>query len=428
MSTVAVHPRVKAALDAVTDAEVISLALHLANIPGPSGHEGQVGEAVYAWLKGEGIETQRQEVAPGRFNVLGRLRSPMRGTKRGKSLVLNAHLDLAEGTPGDLWGPSFDTSFERDGLLYGKPVLNDRAGIAAMLLMQAAINRSGLRLKGDLLTAAVVGEIGMSPVDEFEGSTYIGKGLGTRHLVGLGGIADFALVAETTDWGITWIECGAAYFRVRIPGEAIYTPRVPTQPASAHHPNAILRAQPVISALEAWGRDYERRNTRQYPVGPVVPKTTIGAMRAGWAPKPNRTAGSAWLYLDVRLPPGETPLGAQREIEDAIASTGVDATVDCFLYHRGYVGVGTEPLVDAARAAYRTFTREDPPPVPTHVTSMWRDINVFAEVGIPAITFGPPRRPGTIPGEQTKTMAVSDLARCVRMYILIAAQICGVVD
>jgi acetylornithine deacetylase/succinyl-diaminopimelate desuccinylase-like protein len=423
-----IQSRVQAAVDAVSEAEVTSLVLQLANIPGPSGHESRIGEAVLQWLKGEGIQTERQEVAPERFNVVGRLRSPIRGAQRGKSLILNAHLDVAEGTPGDLWGPNFEPSFERDGLLYGKALLNDRAGVTAMLLAQAAIKRSGLRLRGDLLTAAVVGEIGMAPVDEFEGITYVGKGLGTRHLVGRGGIADFALVAETTDWGITWIECGAAYFRVTIPGEAIYTPRVPTQPASAHHPNAILRAQPVVSALEAWGRGYERRNTRQYAVGAVVPKTGIGAMRAGWAPKPNRSAGAAWLYLDVRLPPGETPLAAQREIEEAIVTTGVDATVDCYLYHRGYVGQGVEPLVDAARTAYRAIVGEDPPPVPTHVTSMWRDINVFAEVGIPAITFGPPRRPGTLSGEQTKTMAVADLTRCVRMYILIAAELCGVIE
>lgn len=422
------HPRVQAALDRVTEAEVTSLVLQLANIPGPSGHEGQIGDAVYHWLNGEGIDAERQEVVPGRCNVVGRLRSSIRGAQRGKSIIFNAHLDVAEGTPGDLWGPSFEPSFERDGFLYGKAVLNDRAGVTAMLLAQAAIKRSELRLRGDVLTGAVVGEIGMAPVDEFAASAYIGKGVGSRHLVAHGGIADFALVAETTEWGITWIECGAAYFRIAIPGQAIYTPRVPSQPVSAHHPNAILRAQLVVSALEAWGREYERRNTRQYAVGPVVPKTAIGAMRAGWAPKPNRTAGGAWLYLDVRLPPGETPLAAQREIEDAIAATGVEATVDCYLYHRGYVGQGVEPIVDATRAAYRTLTREDPPAVPTHVTSMWRDINVFAEVGIPAITFGPPRRPGTIPGEQAKTMTVSDLTRCVRMYILIAAQLCGVID
>jgi hypothetical protein len=77
----------------------------------------------------------------------------------------------------------------------------------------------------------VVGEIGMGPVDEFSGHKYIGKGYGSRHAVAHGILADYALVAETTDFGVTWVEAGAAYFKVTLTGRATYTPRLPERGA-----------------------------------------------------------------------------------------------------------------------------------------------------------------------------------------------------
>ncbi|HEX9660677.1 MAG TPA: hypothetical protein VGB27_00200 [Candidatus Binatia bacterium] len=34
----------------------------------------------------------------------------------------------------------------------------------------------------------------------------------------------------------------------------------------------------------------------------------------------------------------------------------------------------------------------EPPAPPSAETSMWRDLNVFNEVGIPSICYGPPRQ------------------------------------
>jgi hypothetical protein len=55
---------------------------------------------------------------------------------------------------------------------------------------------------------------------------------------------------------------------------------------------------------------------------------------------------------------------------------------------------------------------------------MWRDVNIFNEVGIPSATFGFPRK--TEPGLNEKFVEIEDLVDCSRMYALTALDICGV--
>jgi hypothetical protein len=54
---------------------------------------------------------------------------------------------------------------------------------------------------------------------------------------------------------------------------------------------------------------------------------------------------------------------------------------------------------------------------------MWRDINIFNEVGIPAVTFGMPRK--SAPDVTQKFVEVRDIVDAAKMYVLVALQICG---
>jgi hypothetical protein len=64
----------------------------------------------------------------------------------------------------------------------------------------------------------------------------------------------------------------------------------------------------------------------------------------------------------------------------------------------------------------------EPPPVDTPEISMWRDINIFNEVGIPSATFGMPRK--SAPGIPEKFIEVRDLMDAAKMYALVALEIC----
>ena len=117
---------------------------------------------------------------------------------------------------------------------------NMKSGLAAVMGAVVAWHRSGLRLGGDVIVAGVCGEIGLAPVDQYQGRHYRSKGVGTRYLLTHGIVSDFALVADTSHFGLTWAECGVVYAKVstrgapstrRSPGEA-RPPPTATTPSS----------------------------------------------------------------------------------------------------------------------------------------------------------------------------------------------------
>ncbi len=88
--------------------------------------------------------------------------------------------------------------------------------MAAFLVAAKAIREAGYPLKGDLIVSAVAGEISREPIDEWQGPAYLSKDLGARFMVTHGAVADFAIVAEGTGFGIVGIEPGKAHFKVTV--------------------------------------------------------------------------------------------------------------------------------------------------------------------------------------------------------------------
>ena len=306
--------------------------------------------------------------------------------------------------------------------IFGLAVQNDRGPMAAFMIATKAIKQSGIALAGDIIMTMVVGEIGMGPIDEFRGAKYVGKGFGSRHAVTHGINADYALVAETTDFGVTWIEAGAAYFKIALEGRGVYTPRLPERGALKDNPNALIKMVAVIQALEKWAVDYEKRYTLEYPVGKMVPKVSIGAIRAGAPYKPSTTPKQCSIYVDVRVPPPLEFIQVERELKEVVLAQGLGGTIECFMSRRGYEGKNVEPLVNAIRNAHLTVRGAEPPPVNTPEMSMWRDINIFNEVGIPAATFGMPRKSASDAPE--RFVEIQDIVDAAKMYALVALDIC----
>jgi acetylornithine deacetylase/succinyl-diaminopimelate desuccinylase-like protein len=275
-------------------------------------------------------------------------------------------------------------------------------------------------LRGDLLLSAVTGEIGYEPVDEFAAPKYLSKETGTRFLIQHGGVADFALVAEGTDFCVAAIEAGKAFFKVVVHGdEQWYTPFTPDVEVDVRHPNAIVRAALVIPALQEWGRAYERRHRYEGKDGTIIPKVVIGAIRAGNPYHITRTSELCALYLDCRLTPEMDPLAIRRELSELLERADVPATVELFVYRRSYEAGDTGTLMEGIRAAHReVFDAEVEQAAPV-ISSMWRDVSIFNEMGIPSVTYGPPR------GFRSRSMKIDDLVRCAEAYGRIALNVCS---
>ena len=398
--------------------------LELGNTFAPVGYEQAAADAVSSWYSRHNIASFQQSIMPERSNVVARLP----GSGSGRSLIFNAHLDT------ELSGPDYDRLMDvpdpnkvggwRDGdRLFGHTILNDRGLMAVFMIMGKVLQDTGVQLKGDVILASVVGETGQSPVDEYQGLTYEGKGLGTRYLVEHGVKADYGLIAEATSWGLSWVECGACYIKVTVRGRNMYTPRLIRGNKLSEHPNALVKGAEVINALETWAIDYEDRNAYQSVCGEVRPKAQVGAVRGGVPYRPNRSSPLCKLYLDVRTVPGADQLAIVDEVRSVVQKTDRTAEVECFMAKAGYEGVGVEPLAEAVRVAYDTVIGGVPPTPEVAVTSMWRDTNVFNSVGIPSLTFGLGRGEARVQG--TGHYELDDLIACTKIYALTAMDLCS---
>lgn len=89
----------------------------------------------------------------GRQNLVLRIS----GSGRGRSLLLNGHMDTVPEGRGH-WTDSPWSGTIRDGRLYGRGSFDMKGGLAANFGVACALHRAGIRLGGDLLCEAVVDE------------------------------------------------------------------------------------------------------------------------------------------------------------------------------------------------------------------------------------------------------------------------------
>lgn len=400
--------------------ELVQLTLDLCNIESPAGREAEVGDFIFEWMRTAGFAPRKIGMFPDRFNVLGTLP----GTGNGYSLIFNSHMDTGR-SKADRWSiraPDAEinhAAWRDDDTLYGEGVVNDKGPMAAFLIAAKAVKASGIALRGDLLLSAVPGEIGYEAVDEFAAPQYLSKEVGTRYLIQHGGVADFALVAEGTDFRYAAIEAGKAFFKITIHGaEQFYTPFAPDAEIDAAHPNAIVRAALFVPKLQEWARQYERRFVYRSKDGTIIPKAVIGAIRGGNPYHVTRTSELCALYLDCRLTPESDPLRLRRELRELLASCGQSGTVELFLYRRSHGAGDTTILLDGLGSAHRAVIGTELELAAPVFSSMWRDVLIFNEMGIPSITYGPPR------SFRQQAMKIADLARAAEVYARLAIEVC----
>lgn len=398
--------------------ELVDLALTMGNIYSPTGHEGEMAAFVYGWMNRNGFEPRLIGQTEERANVLGRYR----GTGKGVSLAFNSHMDVTLGR-NEVWRLKvpdqkvYYQAWTEGDKIFGNGVVNDKGPMAAWMIAVKAIREAGVRLRGDILLSAVVGEIGYEPVDEFAGPAYAGKDLGTRYLLTHGGTADLAIVAEATEFKPGWVEAGKAFFKVAIhAGPSRYTPFV-QHGDPRESKNAIVQVSLFIPIFEKWAKEYEDRHTVRFPGGTVVPKASIGAIRAGLPYQIIRPPEVCSLYIDVRLVPGMNPLDVKEDLTNLLSENGFEGEMELYLHRPGHENLDVEGLLAQLEKAHgRVFDRKMafPPDPPT--TSMWRDTNVYAEFGIPAVNYGP----GGGAGSGQNSLSIEELATAAKVYALTA--------
>ncbi len=252
--------RLGAALDTIRAANEWTLAqqVSICEIPAPPFKETVRARELQTRFESLGLTNVRID-AEG--NVIGE----RRGTGSGPSVVLSGHLDTVfpEGT---------DVSVTRDGGVFSGPGIGDDCrGLAVILAVARAFERTGVRTPGTIYFVGTVGEEGA------------GNLRGVKHLLSkeLAGKVDYFLSVDGTGFGITSRAVGSHRYRVIMQGPGGHSYGHFGIPNPIH---ALGRAIAGISELQV----------------PPSPRTTfsVGVIEGGTSV--NSIAATASMDVDLR--------------------------------------------------------------------------------------------------------------------------------
>jgi len=264
--------------------ELAQLGCDLTSIPSPTGQEKAIAEFILHWFEANGLKAVRQDVEVERPNAVGILK----GDGTGLSLGFNGHMDTSfTGTAEDLrMVAAIEPESElkgsiKDGKVQGLGISNMKGGVAAFMMAGKALKKSDMKLKGDIVLAAVVGEISRTPIGPWQTKEYRGEGAGTRHLLTHGMHTDYAVVADGSDLNIVWTQNGVVQVKIATFGkaEAAWGTKRSTHPMEKM--NAIVKMTKIIAALEKWAAEFEEKYIYKSPTGPLYPKVNIGGIEGG---------------------------------------------------------------------------------------------------------------------------------------------------
>jgi acetylornithine deacetylase/succinyl-diaminopimelate desuccinylase-like protein len=405
--------------------ELAELTKELVDIPSPTGSEKAIGEFIIAWFARHGIKTVCQEIGPERINAVGIIE----GCANGASLTINGHMDTSyTGTAEDAMfcrtlEPDRDLKGAvREGKVFGLGASNMKSGLAAFMVAGKAIRESGLALKGDLILAAVAGEISRTPIGPYQSEAYRGEGTGTIHLLTHGVQSDYAIVADRSGHSIVWAQNGVAQFKISTFGDPHAAWGVTREEKPPEASSAILKMMKILQAVDAWAGEFERAHVYQSPHGPIVPKVNIGAIQGGAPFRPNYYPGVCAVYLDVRTPPELRPVQVQHELKDVLARLGIDHEIEMYASKMGYESKNAGAIIKVVEESYQSlFGKKTPAPTGLHA-SIWTDTNIYNEMGIPACKFGLGGGRWKFRSEQ---IDIEDIYQAAQVYACAALEICN---
>src|SRR5271167_1889387 len=260
-----------AILSQIREDEIVSMACDVVNIPSPTGEELEMGRYMRGALGEAGLTVTWQEVEDGRANVVGL----WEGAANGKSLLFNGHMDTSNsGRETFLTGLGYKPkAVIREGMIYGLGIYNMKGALVCYTQAVKALQRAGVKLQGDVILAAVAGEIEKTQWREFEGKQYRGYGAGTHYLVNHGVLPDVCILGEPTDMQIILEHYGSLWVRISVSGMYVHTAFAEGRTER----NSIRRLYDVLGVVLKWMKGWEQKTTYRGHKGIA----NLGCIRGG---------------------------------------------------------------------------------------------------------------------------------------------------
>jgi acetylornithine deacetylase len=405
---------------AVNRDRLVEWASKAISIPSFTGSEEEMARFVEQTFEELGLRVQWQQVEEGRANVLGTLS----GASGGPALMFNGHMDTSYSgrEPWLAHVPGFQPEpFVREGRLYGLGISNMKGALACYVEAVRALVDAGVRLQGDLLVAAVCGEIEKAQYGEAQGAEYRGYASGTRHLVTHGGLADMCVLGEPTEEKVVLGHFGSLWLRISTEGNFIHT----AFSEGKRDQNSILRMRDVLDAVLEWIPSWEDDHENSYRGAKAI--VNVGALQGGFGWRVSRTPHRTDLFLDVRVPPTKPMPVARREVLEMVRGLaerfpeyGVEG--DVYVTAPGAEIAEDHPLVAAIDESHAEVFGSPPE---RDVTRWFSDASALTRYGVPTVNYG--TSTGLLDTEYGENLEIEGLVRMANVYALVAQRVCGVV-
>jgi acetylornithine deacetylase/succinyl-diaminopimelate desuccinylase-like protein len=400
----------------VNEDDIVAMARDVINIPSPTGFESGMSGYMRRTFENMGLAVSWQEVEEGRANVIGR----WEGTGGGRCLMFNGHVDTSyTGQEQHLTGRGYKPrAVVEGGTLYGLGIYNMKGALVCYIQAVRALRAAGVKLRGDVIVAAVVGEIEKTQWGEdFVGREFRGYGVGSHYLVTHGVVPDMCILGEPTDMHLVLGHFGSLWVRISTHGPFMHT----GFSTGRQHENSIQRMHDAIGAVLEWSAIWSERAAYGNKRGLV----NLGGIRGGHAWRASRTPERTDLFLDVRVPPTIPMSDARREVEGLVTSLrgrfpdyGIES--ETYLSVPGAEISENHPLVKVIETNHRRVTGE----TAKRDTVLWSsDASVLTRFGIETVNYGPSSGPRDAEGEKVRIKTLVDITK---IYALTAADLCEV--
>ncbi len=360
-------------------------------VPGAAG-EAEIAQFVADWLNAAGIEVEIDEAAPGRPNMVGIVRGTAHGTNRGKSIMLNAHMDVV-GVAGmsDPFTPRIENN-----RLYGRGAFDMKGSLAACMV--ATARAKALNLAGDVIFTAVVDE---------EYASIGTASIAQRYT------ADAAIVTEPTGLNLCIAHRGFVWLDVETEGIAAHGSR----------PNlgidAIAKMGHVLVGLEALDREL-----RANPTHPLLHSGSLHASLISGGQELSSYPAQCKLGVERRTIPGETPEIVEAQIQAILDRCAANdpqfkGTVRTTLVRDPFEIGEDAPIVRLLQEKIRAEIGHEPT---IYGDTPWMDTAILAQASIPAVIFGPT---GAGAHAIEEWVDLTSVAQCADVLTATVAAFCG---
>ena len=310
--------------------------------------------------------------------------------------------------------------FVEDGRLYGLGVSNMKGALACYVEALRALADAEVRLQGDVMIAAVCGEIEKSQWGDAQGAQYRGYAAGSRYLVTHGGIADMCILGEPTESKVVLGHFGSLWLRISTQGNFIHTAFT----EGKRDLNSILRMRGVLDAVLEWIPAWEDDPENSYGGAKAI--VNVGAVQGGFGWRVSRTPEHTDLFLDVRVPPTKPMAVVRRQVLDMVRRLAVrfpDYGVEGEVY---VTAPGAEideshQLVAAIDDAHAAVFGAKPG---RDVTRWFSDASALTRYGIATVNYG--TSSGLLDTVKGENLSIDGLVKTAEVYARAAMRVCGV--